>query len=133
MSATIYIKRDGLRDFLNIFIPIYLAFFVSWLGYFIHNRHDTKVSLFLSSVFMLIGNKYIIDSNMPPTTIMTLVDKVEILTFIAITIFIFIVTLSMFLDSKKAEETEKILNRYVMIGVTLFYLLGNLYLFKDIL
>lgn len=133
ITATIYIKRDGLRDFLNIFIPIYLAFFVSWLGYFIHNRHDTKVSLFLASVFMLIGNKYIIDSTMPPTTIITLVDKVQILTFIAIAIFIFVVTVSMFLNTKEAERLEKRLNKYVMIGVTLFYILGNFYLFKDIL
>ena len=131
-TATINIERDGLRDFINIFVPIYLAFFISWLGYFIQARHDTKVSLFLASIFMLIGNKYVIDSNMPVSSAVTLVDKVQILTFVVVTIFIFVVAISMFFDNRKNKRAEFLINRGSMLLITLLYLLGNIYLFKDI-
>ncbi len=132
LITTIYIQRDGLRDFVNIFIPIYLAFFISWLGYFIRGKHEMKVSLFLASIFMLIGNKYVIDSNMPTTSVITLVDKVQILTFITVTLFIFIVSISMFFNNRKREKAEKRLNIISMLSITIFYIAGNIYLFKDV-
>ncbi|SFV63805.1 hypothetical protein MNB_SV-13-1665 [hydrothermal vent metagenome] len=77
VTAIISITRDGLRSFINIFAPIYLAFFLSWLGYFIKEAYTMKMTLFLSSIFMLIGNKNIIDSTTPISSDITLLDKVQ--------------------------------------------------------
>lgn len=132
VTAIISIQRDGMRDFVNLFGPIFLAFFLSWLGYFIKEAYDMKVTLFLSSIFMLIANKDIIDSNIPVTSQVTLLDKVQLLTFISVTFFVVIVTISMFLREKGQIKLYDKLYKFSMYFISIVYLLGNAYFFKDI-
>lgn len=132
VTVSVYIRRDGMRDFINIFGPIYLAFFLSWLGYFIKEAYDIKITLFLSSVFMLIANKDIIDSTIPVTSEVTLLDKVQFLTFISVTFFVVIITLSMYMKGKGMMNKDDKLYQISMYFISMIYLFGNAYFFKDI-
>jgi len=132
VTAIVSITRDGMRDFVNIFGPIYLAFFLSWLGFFIKEAYDMKVTLFLSSVFMLIANKDIIDSTIPVTSNVTLLDKVQFLTFASVTFFVVVVTVSMHIRDREMFELDDKLYRVSMYFISVIYFFGNLYFFKDI-
>lgn len=81
-TLTVFIKRKTLGLFFSLFTGMYVAFFISWLVFFIDPVDvDPRFGLSVGSLFACVGNKYIVDSILPQSTTFTLVDKLHILTY----------------------------------------------------
>lgn len=83
LVATITLQRKGLRLFFDEFIATYIAYgFV--LLMFLSKSFDGKFTVLSASVFSAVCNKYVVDSHMPPITVLGLADKIQWLTFLFI-------------------------------------------------
>ncbi|MFN0016139.1 MAG: hypothetical protein ACKVU2_16485 [Saprospiraceae bacterium] len=79
---TVFIKRKTWGLFFSLFTGMYVAFFISWLVFFIDPVDvDPRFGLSVGSLFACVGNKYIVDSILPQSTTFTLCDKLHILTY----------------------------------------------------
>ena len=77
--------RKGLRLFFQLFSVLYLSYFLSLASFFIPiTELNSKVGLIIGSIFALIGNNFVMQSMLPPVGQFTLVDKIEILTFLCV-------------------------------------------------
>jgi len=125
--ATIEIERHWLREFINNFGAIYIAFFILALSYMFKDAYSEKLSLFLTSIFLLIGNKAIIDDRMPLTNVVTLVDKIQLFTFIIASLFITILVITITLDATGNKKLEYKINHISMYTIIPFYIIMNIY------
>ena len=103
---TIFLSRDSWALFLKLFTGCYVAFFVSFLVFFIKPSYvDPRFGLSIGGLFAAVGNKYVVDSNMPESISFTLIDKIHDITFIFIlaTILLSIISLNMS-DREKIKE-----------------------------
>ncbi len=83
------IKRDAIGLFWKMFLGMYLAFFISYICFYIHSDSmDSRFGLSVGSLFAVIGNKYIIDSSLPESSSFTLVDALHGITLFFILIVI---------------------------------------------
>ncbi|MDR3516124.1 MAG: hypothetical protein P4M00_09920 [Azospirillaceae bacterium] len=84
--ADIVIKRAGLRILCSMFIGFFVAFTLVLLSYFMDaiGMAASRVGLSAGAIFAAIGNKYIIDNYLPPSSSFTLADGIELATFLAI-------------------------------------------------
>ena len=79
------ISRKAFGLFWKMFLGMYVAFFISFMCFFIHiDNTDSRFSLSVGSLFAAIGNKYIIDASLPETVTFTLVDMLHCMTLIFI-------------------------------------------------
>lgn len=128
--VTIEIQRNWLREFINNFGPIYIAFVILALSYMFKDAYSEKLSLFLTSIFLLIGNKAIIDDRMPASNVVTLVDNIQLFTFVIATIFIVILAISIALDAKGNKKLEYRINNISMYTLIPLYLIANIYMIQ---
>src|SRR4029078_8566724 len=79
--ARMDIKRDAGGLFWKMFLGMYIAFLIAYVCFYIHSDGiDSRFGLSVGSLFVVIGNKYIIDSALPESTSFTLVDTLHGLT-----------------------------------------------------
>jgi hypothetical protein len=130
LVATVEIERNWVREFINNFLAIYIAFFILALSYMFKDAYSEKLSLFLTSIFLLIGNKAIIDDNMPASNVVTLVDKIQLFTFVIATIFITILAITIALDAKGHKKLEYKINHISMYTLIPVYIIVNIYLIQ---
>jgi hypothetical protein len=79
------IHRDAGELFWKMFLGMYVAFFIAYICFYIHaDNIDSRFGLSVGSLFAAIGNKYIIDSSLPESTSLTLVDTLHGLTLLFI-------------------------------------------------
>lgn len=103
-ELNIHIRRKSFGLFFSLFTGMYVAFFISWLVFFIAPVYvDPRFGLSVGGLFASVGNKYIVDSVLPQSTTFTLVDKLHILTycFLLLCIVLSVISLRMW---KKGEE-----------------------------
>jgi hypothetical protein len=99
------IDRKAFGLFWKMFLGMYVAFFISFMCFFIHIDHtDSRFSLSVGSLFAAIGNKYIIDASLPETVTFTLVDTLHCMTMVFILAIIISNVYS--LQLKKNEKLE---------------------------
>ncbi len=83
------IKRDASGLFWKMFLGMYLAFFISFICFFIHaDGMDSRFGLSVGSIFAVVGNKYIIDSSLPESSSFTLVDTLHGMTLFFILVIV---------------------------------------------
>jgi hypothetical protein len=83
------ITRDAAGLFWKMFLGMYLAFFISYVCFYIHSDSmDSRFGLSVGSLFAVIGNKYIIDSSLPESSSFTLVDTLHGITLLFILLVI---------------------------------------------
>ncbi|MDO9373878.1 MAG: hypothetical protein Q7T76_05655 [Ferruginibacter sp.] len=127
-KVRIGIRRDAGELFWKMFLGMYVSFFIAYICFFIHaDNIDSRFGLSVGSLFAAIGNKYIIDSSLPESTSLTLVDTLHGLTLV----FIFaVVTASVYALNLVKKGKLKEANRFDMIiaQVLLFiYICANWY------
>lgn len=84
-KVRISIGRDVGQLFWKIFLGMYVAFFIAYLCFYIHaDNIDSRFGLSVGALFAAIGNKYIIDSSLPDSTTLTLVDILHSITLVFI-------------------------------------------------
>ena len=127
-KVRIGIKRDAGELFWKMFLGMYVSFFIAYICFYIHaDNIDSRFGLSVGSLFAAIGNKYIIDSSLPESTSLTLVDTLHGLTLV----FIFaVVTASVFALNLVKQGKLKQANRFDMIiaqVLLLIYICTNWY------
>jgi hypothetical protein len=122
------IQRYAADLFWKIFIGMYVAFLIAYICFYIHaDNIDSRFSLGVGALFAAIGNKYIIDSSLPESTSLTLVDILHGITLI----FIFtVVTSSAYalylLKKDKIKEANRF-DRIIAQILLALYLIANAY------
>ncbi|MDR3516123.1 MAG: hypothetical protein P4M00_09915 [Azospirillaceae bacterium] len=111
--ADITIKRAGLRILCSMFIGFFVAFTLVLLSYFMDavGMAASRVGLSAGAIFAAIGNKYIIDNYLPPSSSFTLADGIELATFLAI-IFGILVTVVIQWFKAHHPRTVRRINHY---------------------
>lgn len=127
-KVRIGIKREASELFWKMFLGMYVAFLISYTFFYIHAYNiDSRFGLSVGSLLAVIGNKYIIDSSLPESTSLTLVDTLHGLTLL----FIFaVVTASAFALKLVKEGKLSKANRYDMVIaqiLLLVYIVLNVY------
>jgi hypothetical protein len=125
----ISIHRDAAELFWKMFLGMYVAFLIAYICFYIHaDNIDSRFGLSVGSLFAAIGNKYIIDSSLPESTTLTLVDTLHGITLL----FIFAtVTASAYALHLVKKDKLRQANRFDMIvaqGLLLLYASINIYL-----
>lgn len=123
------IHRDAMELFWKMFLGMYVAFLIAYICFYIHaDSIDSRFGLSVGSLFAAIGNKYIIDSSLPESTSLTLVDTLHGLTLL----FIFAtVTASAYSLQLVKKGKLKKANRFDMIiaqVLLIIYVILNFYL-----
>jgi hypothetical protein len=102
------IQRDAAGLFWKMFLGMYIAFFISYICFYIHaDGMDSRFGLSVGSLFAVIGNKYIIDSSLPESSSFTLVDLLH-----GITLFFILAVIGANAYSLKLVKKNKIATAY---------------------
>lgn len=127
--VVIAIERIGPWDlFLKIFLGMYISFLISYICFYIHaDSIDSRFGVSVGSLFAVIGNKYIIDSSLPESASLTLVDTLHGITLL----FIFaVITSSAYALKLYKQNKAKQANRFDMITaqvLLLVYIILNIW------
>jgi len=114
------IFRNAWGLFLKIFVGMYIAFMIAYVSFFLNlDSSEARFSLPVGGLFGTVGNKYIIDSNLPETASFTLVDTLHSATFLAIfAIVAFSVFSTRYSSHGKSEKGKKLDNigKWAVLG-----------------
>lgn len=107
--AEITIKRNNSWRMLSKMLTgAYVAFLISCLVFFVSSENqDSRFGLCVGGLFAAIGNKYIVESIVPSSTVNTLMDNVHNLTFTFILVVVCIITISLYLFESGSEQNKK--------------------------
>jgi hypothetical protein len=100
LVASFVLERDGVGLFFKLFVGIFVAYLISLSVFFMGPENPERFGMIVGALFAGVANKYIVESLMPQTIMLTLPDKIHNLTFIYI-IFHLIITVFAFRLSVK--------------------------------
>ena len=134
MVINITIEREGMRKFLQYLGVTYLACFICLCIYLVPLRDvGARISLLSASLFAAVGNKILLENALPTVNSITLVDKVEIITFIFLGFTLAFILLDNLLRINKHELIAARLNRYVFLFSIVYLACANIYIFFPVL
>ena len=123
---TLYLSRDSWALFFKLFTGVYVAFCVAFLVFFIKpNYVDPRFGLSIGGLFAAVGNKYVVDSNMPESISFTLVDKIHDITFVFILLTILFSIISLKLHDSGNLLRQKKFDRNSAIALFSIYFIIN--------
>jgi hypothetical protein len=113
-KVTIGIGRDAIQLFWKMFIGMYVSFLIAYICFYIHaDNIDSRFGLSVGALFAAVGNKYIVDSSLPDSTTLTLVDTLHGITLL----FIFaVITSSAYALRLMKQDKIKQANRFDFIA-----------------
>jgi len=122
------VTRTAGELFLKMFLGMYLAFFVSYICFFIHSDSmDSRFGLSVGSLFAVVGNKYIIESSLPESTSFTLVDALHGITLLYILLVIAANAYSLRLIKKGQVQKAFTMDNRMGAVVLISYILLNVF------
>lgn len=126
------ITRDATGLFWKMFLGMYLAFFISFICFFIHSDSmDSRFGLSVGSLFAVIGNKYIIDSALPESSSFTLVDLLHGITLFFILLVIAVNSYSLkLIKSNRVKQSIKFDNRTAVVILLVYLFLNILFIWR---
>ena len=131
-SILIPVRRLGWGLFYKTFTGVYIGFLIAWISLLIAYRDsDPRFGLPVGGLFTVVGNKYFVESSMPISNVLTLVDEIHSLTYIFIFAIISHTVINMYLikEGKVSLEYNRQRHKYDQIA---FALIGGLYLLLNI-
>lgn len=89
-KVSMLLERKAMDLFWKMFLGMYVAFLIAFVSFYIHaDAIESRFGLTVGSIFAVVGNKYIVDSELPESSSFTLVDTLH-----GITLFcIFLITI----------------------------------------
>lgn len=103
----------------------YVAFLISCFVFFISSEHqDSRFGLCVGGLFAAIGNKYIVESTVPSSTINTLMDDVHNITFTFILVIVGLIIISLSFYNSSDERKKQLSHK---IDKLAFWILISLY------
>lgn len=113
------IRKDPYLVLIKLITGLIVAFVISCCVFFIKPTHvDPRFGLSVGGLFAAIGNKYIIESKVPVTNEVTLLDNIHNLTFIYILLITIISVISLHFYDKKTKKSIRVskkIDRYAAI------------------
>jgi hypothetical protein len=129
IHASLDIHRDAWPLFFKLFTGVYVAFFISWLAFFIEAEMiEPRFGLTVGGLFAAVGNKYIVDSVLPDSSSPSLADDVHMITFGFILATVLVSVVSMHFHLRQKGHHSKRLDssaRWVLLGL---YVFVNMYM-----
>lgn len=131
-DITLYIERIGSWFILfKLITVVIIAFLISLCVFWIKPINiDPRFGLSIGGLFVVIGNKYIVESIIPSKNELTLIDIIHNITFIAIFIIILISVISLHIFEKKgiknknlSEKIDKISFSIISVGYFFTFIL----------
>lgn len=121
-------RRDSILILFKLITGILVAFFISSCVFWIKPINtDPRFGLCVGGLFAAIGNKYIVESIVPSTNEVNLLDNLHNITFISIFIIIIISVISLSIYERNTERSIKLSERIDRISfVTIFLFYGIL-------
>jgi len=127
-KVKIGIQRYAADLFWKIFIGMYVAFLIAYMCFYIHaDNIDSRFSLSVGALFAAIGNKYIIDSSLPESTSLTLVDILHGITLIFIFTVVAASAWALYLIKKDKVKEANRYDRIISMVLLALFLLLNFY------
>ncbi|MEP7277676.1 MAG: hypothetical protein ABI813_03440 [Bacteroidota bacterium] len=127
-KVRIGIQRSAGELFWKMFLGMYVAFLIAYVCFYIHaDNIDSRFGLSVGSLFAAIGNKYIIDSALPESNSLTLVDILHGLTLLFIFLVVTASARALYLVKKNKLSQA---NRFDMIAaqvLLVLYVILNIY------
>jgi len=123
---TLYLSRNSWALFFKLFTGVYVAFCVAFLVFFIKPIYvDPRFGLSIGGLFAAVGNKYVVDSNMPESISFTLVDQIHDITFVFILATIVFSIISLKIHDKGNEKGQQKFDRNSAIMMFSVYFIIN--------
>lgn len=128
ITYQINIARDCWGLFFKLLIGLYISFAVAYLVFFVPPIRDQRFGLSIGGLFAAVGNKYVMDSNIPATISFSFVDKIHDLTFLFILATLILSVCSLRIaengNNPKAERFDRksaaiVLTLYVITNLVL--------------
>jgi hypothetical protein len=128
------ITREASGIFWKMFIGMYLAFFISYICFYIHSDSmDSRFGLSVGSLFAVVGNKYIVDSTLPDSTTFTLVDTLHGITLFFILIIIAANAYSLrLIKQNKIQQSVRFDNITAMIVIVMYVFLNAWFIWQAV-
>jgi hypothetical protein len=126
---TLDLERNAWGLFFKLFLGMYISFFIAAISFVIDPEDvDPKFGLPVGGLFASVGNKYIIDSILPETTLFTLVDSLHSTTFLFILFIIASNAYSLILDRRKKRTEARSFNKTAGKIILTAYFFVNIFL-----
>ena len=120
------LHRDAWGLFLKLFVGMYIAFMISCISFLISlDNAEPRFGLPVGGLFAAVGNKYIIDSLLPESSEMTLVDSLHSITFLFIFLIISFSAITLILYNRNKINLAKKVNKLSFIGLVACFGLIN--------
>jgi hypothetical protein len=134
VSFTIHLSRDSWALFFKLFTGCFVAFFVSFLTFFVRPIHvDPRFGLSIGGLFAAVGNKYVVESNMPDSISFTLEDKIHNLTFVYILVILLLGIISLKIFEKYSQNAARKFDKISAFSVGISYLLlGSIFILQAV-
>ncbi len=118
VSAAITVRREGVRLLGSMFIGFFVAFCLTCLTYFLDTdwMAGSRVGMCGGAIFASVGNKYVVDSYLPPVSNFTLADAIEASTFAAIIFSILVVVVVKAIKEKRPKTANWVNNAGFMMN-----------------
>ncbi len=134
-KVNIGIDRDAGELFWKMFLGMYVSFLIAFICFYIHaDNIDSRFGLSVGSLFAAIGNKYIIDSSLPDSTSLTLVDTLHGITLFFILVIITSSAIALRLMKKdkiqQANRFDGIVSKVVLVtyvALNAYYIIRAVY------
>ena len=125
-NVEMIVKRDAWGLFMKLFVGMYIAFMISCISFLISlDNAEPRFGLPVGGLFAAVGNKYIIDSLLPETSEMTLVDSLHSITFVYIFLIISLSATTLILYNREKIDVAKKVNKWSFIALVGSYVLIN--------
>lgn len=128
------VTRESIGLFWKMFIGMYLAFFISYICFYIHSDSmDSRFGLSVGSLFAVVGNKYIIDSALPDSASFTLVDTLHVITLLFI---LFVIAANAYslrlIKQNQHERAIRFDNRIAVVSLVVYLLLNAWFIWRAV-
>jgi len=122
-NFSIYLKRVGVGYFFKLMVGVIISTLICILSFKIKPIHlDPRFGLSIGSLFGAVASEYVVISSIPPTSVMTVADKIHILSFIIILSSIAISTYSLKLFDENKIEKANLLDKIAFRISSIVYL-----------
>ena len=125
------IARNSWGLFFKLLIGLYISFFVAFLVFFVPPARDQRFSLSIGGLFAAVGNKYVMDNNIPSTISFSFVDKIHDLTFLFILGTLILSVISLKIAEKNEHARQARFDKISAQVVITVYLIMNISLIAE--
>ncbi len=126
LTAQLTIRRNGWGLFFKLFTGVYVAFFISWLAFFVPPTEvDPRFGLSVGGLFGAVGNKYLVDSILPDIISTSLSDRIHGLTFAMLLSNVVVSVISLYYAKQERTATYKRIDRTAAAVLVVIFLIIN--------